>query len=181
MLSRVERAQAITLELRGYAKTDEVLLQKLQTLLNDHRQKLNLRSLNLLEDKSGRKRSTAQSLMGTETNSTKAVKATKQVQDVIAEVAPVAPVTVQQVQWVACNDCEKWRQVPAEHAAAFPDEWRCADAEWASIACTDDEESWPAEGGGNDFTIYGQVQPVRGSKKRKESMHGTKGGKRGKK
>ena len=74
------------------------------------------------------------------------------------------------------NGCEKWRQVPAEHAAAFPDEWRCADAEWASIACTDDEESWPAEGGGNDLTIHGQVQPVRGSKKRKESMHGTNGG-----
>lgn len=76
-VSRAERAHAVTLELRGYAKTDDDLLQKLNTVLMDHRQKLNLRSLNLLEDKAGRKRSTAESLKARTSNVVTAVTATK--------------------------------------------------------------------------------------------------------
>lgn len=193
-LSRAEKAHAITLELRGYAKTDDELLKKLSTVLMDHRDKLNLRSLNLLEDKAGRKRSTADSLRARTSNAVTAVTAVtatkapvKSAQQEIAQVALMAPVAVTKVQWVECEDCRKWRQVPAEHTAPLPDTWRCGEAEWARIACTDDEEAWPAEGdfggegaagGANDFTIYGQTQPKRGKTGRHESMPSMMGAKR---
>ena len=105
-----------------------------------------------------------------------AVTATKApVNNAQQQVALMAPVAVTEEQWVQCDDCHKWRRVPAEHTAPLPEKWYCSVAE---------EEAWPAEGGegaaggGGEFTIHGQTQPGRGTRGRHESMPSMTGAKR---